>query len=197
MRFSLLALIALTTFAGVACAALVKPSVDWLSVVVSVWSLTLAAQVLRFLLHTDQRRAAAGGWLLFALVYLAIVFGPWTSRRLGPALATSQAIDYAQARWLPEEQRININNTVSDLYLSNIQTGSFPYPLTAPSASNLMRAFNSPGLSPSTGSLFHLTAHWLCAWLAGLLGAAIAAAFYRRRARQAASQPRPAAICNS
>ena len=193
MRFSLLTLIGITTLAALACAALAKPSVDWLSIIVTLSALTWTVQVLRAILLDGAPRAAATGWLLFATTYLALIFGPWTQERVGPALATSQAIQYAQAKW-QSEQRINVN----DVSLSFVQAAAvqpvFPYPLTISVDStisytavrNAFSFWSSSSDSVSKAGLFHLTGHWLCAWLAGWLGALLATTFHRRAAAELA-----------
>ncbi len=184
MRFSLLALIALTTFAGLACAALAQPSTHWLTIVVTLTALMFEWQFVRLLVSDEARRAAAGGWLLFACVYLGLVFGPWTQQRLAPSLLSSQVLRAAERKWFPDtvayqvdlgywpsqavtSRRININVLPTTDYsqaVSFIAAGT--------------------GQSSSQASLFHLTGHWLFAWLAGWLGGWLAAAFQRLAANR-------------
>ena len=55
MKFSLLTLIVITTFAGLACAALAKPSDDWLIAVVTLTAVAFMYQVLRALVLSGAR----------------------------------------------------------------------------------------------------------------------------------------------
>ena len=188
LRFSLLGLIGLTTLAALACAALVQPGVGWTSVVVSLTVLTAAWQLLRLLLQPGQPRAAALGWLVFACGYLAIVLGPWLSTNLGPQLASSKGLNYAQLNWRKEDP-----GDAAAGYLWSIPDGT----------SNTLWVDYGGGLSlfrPQTGniyaadpaaSFFQLSGHWLCAWILGWLGAALAVHFQRhaRGAHSEISQP--------
>lgn len=174
-RISLLGLIGLVTLAGLACAALVQPSAAWLSVVVSLTAAAIVVQTLRALLFGGRRSAAASGWLLFAVAYLAITLGPWLGDHVGPQLLTSRAIEHARAKW-PEQLSaaegltvsggVNINNGVIDGV-------AVDYLLYSPSV-----PFQRPAVN-----YFRHSAHWLFAWLAGWLGAALAAHFHGRSKR--------------
>ncbi|HZN35270.1 MAG TPA: hypothetical protein VFB80_15685 [Pirellulaceae bacterium] len=199
MKFSLLTLLVITAFAGLACAALVKPSVDWLTAVVSLTALAFIYQVLRALVQRGASQAAAAGWLLFASTYLLLVFCPWLGERVGPDLITSRAILAAQQRWLPESNSVELQLAfVPDGGL--VASVGWPLQTTVNVNSNasyaLVRSLlTAPNRLPhalTPAELFCRTAHWLCAWLAGGLGAAVALVCYRRRhgaPRGAASLP--------
>src|SRR5262245_57859282 len=118
LRFSLLGLVALVSFAGLASAALVRPGPQWLSLVVTLTVVMIVAQSLRAVLQDGESRAAAIGWLLFAVAYLALTIGPWLGSVVGPNLLSSQALNYAQVQWrkesVPEASvdsmaRVNLN----------------------------------------------------------------------------------------
>jgi hypothetical protein len=182
MRFSLLALIALTTFAGLACAALAQPSAHWLTIVVTSTALLFSWQVLQLLMADEARRAPAAGWLLFACVYLGLVFGPWTQQRIAPSLLTSQALRAAERKWFPETvaYQIDLSYSPSQLVSGRININTLPTTDYSQLVSYLSAGMPAQFSAPA--SLFHLTGHWLFAWLAGWLGALVAAAFYRRAA---------------
>ena len=181
MRFSLLALIALTTFAGIACAALAQPSAHWLTIVVTLTALIFEWQFVRLLVSDGERRAAAGGWLLFACVYLGLVFGPWTQQRIAPSLLTSQALRAAERKWFPETvaYQIDLSYSPSQLVSGRININTLP---TTDYSQLVSYIAAGPAQFSAPASLFHLTGHWLFAWLAGWLGAFLAAAFRRRAA---------------
>jgi hypothetical protein len=188
LRFSLLGLIGLTTFAGLASAALVQPSIGWASVIVSLTGAMLCWQVLRVILTAGESRAAAIGWLLFAIGYLAIVMGPWLSTYLGPSLLSSRGLVYAQVQWhkLPIDSgnpqaiqlydwngRININsiNGIDIDSTSNtilMDSGWISYPAGSGVAESATAAHH-----------FHLAGHWLFAWVAGWLGGLVAVQLQR------------------
>lgn len=189
LRFSLLGLIGFTTFAGVASAALAQASFFWTSVVVSSTAALLAWQMLRAILCAGEHRAAAVGWLVFAIGYLVLVQSPWLSNHVGPNLLTSRGLVEAQVEWhnLPvnpvEGQptplvnwvgRVNVNGlpqfdtTGSTLW---IDSGWVTYPADSGLVAN--------GVN---GQQFHLAGHWLCAWIAGWVGAVIAVQLQRYQA---------------
>jgi hypothetical protein len=189
LRFSLLGLVAFITFAGLASAALVRPSVEWLSVVVTLTVMLIVLQILRATVGKGERRASATGWLLFALVYLALAIGPWSAETIGPQLLSSQGLAYAQTHWRKESPSVAY---ASD-YVQMVN--QFAYPLTDVSSSFVWTTgvdrsgWGSQQLSNAWWSTsgqpvncFRAAGHWLCAWLAGWLGAAIAVQLQRRRA---------------
>jgi hypothetical protein len=191
LRFSLLSLIGLTTFAALASAALVHPGIGWTSVIVTLVVATFTWQVLRVLLTTGETRAAGVGWLVFAIGYLALVLAPWLSNRVGPRLLSSQALNYAQINWrhedpaggLAEYQRhINLDlfgvpfvdaTSNNSVWLDVSGNGSWMIPTSM--GSSLVAA------NPVAANHFQLSGHWLCAWLAGWLGSLLAVHFQRRR----------------
>jgi hypothetical protein len=181
MRFSLLALIALTTFAGLACAALAQPSLHWLTIVVTLTALMFEWQFVRLLVCNEARRAAAGGWLLFACVYLGLVFGPWTQQRLAPSLLSSQVLRAAERKWFPETvaYQVDLGYWPSQSVSGRININVLP---TTDYSQLVSYIAAGPAPFSSQASLFHLTGHWLFAWLAGWLGGWLAAAFQRRAA---------------
>lgn len=195
LRFSLLGLIALTTFAGLASAALVQPSVGWTSVVVSLTAAKICWQVLRAILTAGESRAAALGWLLFAVGYLAITLGPWLSSHLGPQLLTSRGLIYAQAQWhkvlvgpsdgqaqlwYDVNGRANINGPFFDGTGSTlfVDSGWVSYPAMAGTVDVATIAHH-----------FHLSGHWLFAWIAGWFGGLIAVQFQRYQTTRLAVIP--------
>jgi hypothetical protein len=184
LRFSLLGLIGLTTHAALACAALVQPGVGWTSVIVTLTVLTAAWHVLRLLLAPGQPRAAAVGWLLFAGVYLAIVLGPWTCTNLGPQLVTSKGLNYAQVHWRKEEPAGGLADYQRQINLHLLGVPDVTSnTLWVDSGTVLTSLAASPGgvyVSEPAANFFQLSGHWLCAWMLGWLGAALAAHFHRR-----------------
>jgi hypothetical protein len=179
LRFSLLSLIGLTTLAGLASAALAKPSVEWLSVVVSLTVGAIFVQAFRALLFGGPSRAAAIGWLFFVTAYLALTIGPWLNTHVGPQLVTSQALAYAQAHWRKDSppayvhdvSRLNVNQVWIDL-MSGRRTNTLEY------ANELWTIGGDTFMASSNH--FQLSGHWLCAWLAGWLGAALATHFHAK-----------------
>lgn len=180
LRFSLLGLIGLTTLAGLASAALVQPSVEWTSVVVSLTVAAIVWQVLRAIFSTSQPRAAACGWLLFAIGYLAVALGPWLSGHLAPQLISSKALVYAQVNWRKDNPP-NANQQYQMLLDLNGQI------LTGVSNTLIVQTdgwsgnYNMSTVSdPTAGAnYFHLSGHWLCAWIFGLIGSLIAVQLQR------------------
>ncbi|MCU0877152.1 MAG: hypothetical protein MUF06_05085 [Pirellulaceae bacterium] len=189
-RFSLLGLLGLTTLCGLAAGALVQPSSLWLSLIVSLTALAIIVQTVRVLLETGTARAAAVGWLLFAVSYLAIALGPWLSANLGGQLATSRGIDFAIAR---TEQVVDLDyyrgggyqipqSNVNGVDNPNTTWIDINYQIVSANqlATNVAAV---PGLEHR--QLFTQSAHWLAAWVAGWLGAAIAVQLASRRAKPA------------
>jgi hypothetical protein len=181
-RISLLGLIGLTTLAGLACAALVKPSGEWTSVVVSLTALAIVAQTLRAILYDGERRAAAVGWLLFVSAYLAVALGPWLGTQVGPHLLTSRGIAQARQKWPEALERPAVVTHLWHDENNGVDSGDF-WP----------HGYGPGGVVVTLGSqqpvwtnYFHLSAHWLFAWLAGWLGAIVATHFHYRGASPAA-----------
>ena len=177
LRFSLLGLIGLTTFAGLASAALVQPSVGWTSVVVSLTVAVVVWQVLRAIFSTGEARAAASGWLLFAIGYLAVVLGPWLSSHLGPQLISSKALVYAQANWRKDNPP-NANQQYQMLLDFNGQLISgVSNTIVLNSDAGWGTGYNviAAGADPTaSANYFHLSGYWLCAWIFGLIGSLFA-----------------------
>lgn len=185
LRFSLLSLIGLTTLAGLASAALVQPGVGWTSVIVSMTVALLGWQVLRAMLTTAESRAAATGWLLFAVAYLAVTFAPWLGARIGPQLLSSRGLNYAQANWRQESTSANPAQAQQWLDLNwngrtNVNTSTFllNYDYLAPTSAGMFGPATDPA---ANANHFQLSGHWLCAWVAGWLGSVLAVHFQRRR----------------
>ena len=192
MKFSLLTLIGITSLAGLACAALAKPSGDWLTVVITLTALAFSFQLLRALVLNGGTQAAAIGWLMFAAAYLALVFSPWLGERTGPDLITSRVILAAQQRWLPEARSAGLQLAFSPDGSSLVASTGSPWQtavkVNSDASYSLVYSLLAAGdwgtpaaRPPSPAELFCRTAHWLCAWLAGGLGAAVAAFCYSRR----------------
>jgi hypothetical protein len=145
-------------------------------------------QSLRAVLLQGQSRAAAAGWLLFTVGYLALVLAPWLQTQVGPQLLTTKSLVYAQTNWRKEDpssfttsvQPVSVWSDISgvvdwngvvDGTSSTIVGGSglvvFPYPLQASQPGNV--------------NYFQLSGQWLFAWVAGWLGATIAAHCWRQQ----------------
>jgi hypothetical protein len=183
LRFSLLSLIGLVSWAALASAALVHPGSGWLSVVVTLTAAAIAWQLLRAVLTRGSSRAAAAGWLVFAVGYLAIARGPWLGQTVGPQLISTQALNYAQVNWRKEDphqapaqpqQWIDlssggriIDGTSNTLIFNG---GAWTYSLSTTTPT-----------TPPVVNWFQLSGHWLFTWLAGWLGAAVAVHCERRR----------------
>jgi uncharacterized membrane protein len=199
LRFSLLGLVALVSFAGLASAALVRPGPQWLSLVVTLTVVMIIAQSLRAVLRDGESRAAAVGWLLFAVAYLALAIGPWLGSVVGPNLLSSQALNYAQVQWRKESpsdttidvsmSRVNLNSVYSTVVdgTSNslIWSTSGPNWVTDVDGWVYQRLANFSGANRVPVNAFHLSGQWLTSWLAGWLGSAIAVALWRRRGQVA------------
>ena len=181
LRFSLLGLIGLTTLAGLASAALVQPSVGWTSVVVSLTVAAVIWQVLRVIFSTGQARAAACGWLLFAIGYLAVILGPWLSSHLAPQLISSKALLYAQVNWRKES--LPNSNQQQQSYMDmngQILTGISNTLVLQTDGWSGNYNISTAGADLTAGAnYFHLSGHWLCAWIFGLIGSLIAVQFQR------------------
>ena len=194
-RFSLLQLVGLVSLAGLASAALVHPGPGWLGVVVSLTLLAIVLQLLRAVLFDGEPRAAAIGWLLFAVAYLTITIGPWLGNQVGPSLLSSKTLDYAQAKWKRESsdnysvdywQRINLNQLVAQpIYDGTSSTIVWSTDLNLNGLGYGQPVGSFWQASPVVASpvnCFRTSGHWLFAWVAGWLGAAIAVSLQRRSA---------------
>lgn len=194
LRFSLLQLIGLVSLAGLASAALVHPGPGWLSVVVTLTIVVIAVQTLRAVLLVGEARAAAIGWLLFAVAYLAITVGPWLGEQVGPSLLSSKALAYAQAQWRKDSsdeysveylRRINVNQ----LAAPTIYDGTSGALVWATDIQLTGSGFGQPSwwqvntAAATPVNCFRVSGHWLFAWIAGWLGAAIAVMLQRRSAK--------------
>jgi hypothetical protein len=184
LRFSLLGLIGLTTLAGLASAALVQPSAEWTSVVVSLTVAAVGWQVLRAIFCTGPARAAARGWLVFAVGYLAVALGPWLSSHLAPQLISSKALVYAQMHWRKEslpQQNAPYYNVLTDFNWNGVYDGTSSTIWIDPGWNGRYSAISS-GVDPNApANYFQFTGHWLCAWLFGLVGSVVAAQLHRWR----------------
>jgi hypothetical protein len=181
LRFSLLGLIGLVSLSALACAALVQPGPGWLSVVVTLTAVAVGVQILRAVFAPNAVRAAAVGWLVFVVGYLAVALGPWLGQHVGPQLLSTEGLAYAQVNWRKEDpsapvvqQQLGYNNNVWQTLLDGtsgtiqFNNGPWAIPLVVqPQATSV--------------NCFQLSGHWLCAWLAGWLGAAVATHFQRHR----------------
>jgi len=189
LRFSLLGLIGLTTFAGLASAALVQPGVGWASFIISATGAMLCWQVLRAMLTTGQPRAAAVGWLVFAIGYLALVLGPWLSSHVGPHLLTSRGLVYAQVQW--HKVPLSPNNPQAQQWID--WSGQINNTSYVGSGGTLILDSSWVSYAASTAVVdqavvahhFQLSGHWLFAWIAGWLGALIAVQLQRYQSRRA------------
>jgi hypothetical protein len=175
-----LGLIGLVTLSALACAALVNPGPGWLSVVVSLTAAAVAVQLLRTIFANGQSRAAAVGWLVFAIGYLAITTGPWLGQHVGPQLASTKALVHAQVNWREEDPSAAVAE-YERLYQQQI----WGHVLIGNSRSFIDVNNGVPVVAagmPQAAAVncFQLSGHWLFAWLAGWLGAALAVHFQRR-----------------
>jgi hypothetical protein len=195
LRFSLLGLVGLLSFAALACAALVRPGPQWLSVVVTLTAAMIGYQVLRAVLESGASRAAAIGWLVFALAYLALTLAPWLADQVGPKLLSSRALAYAQTSWRRESTethagdylgRINVNQPFAPTILDGTSnTLVWSLDVNASGSGWGYQPTGNLAYDGSTASVngFRLSGQWLFAWVAGWLGSAIAVALERRAAR--------------
>lgn len=196
LRFSLLGLVGLLSFAALACAALVRPGPQWLGVVVTLTVLMVGFQFIRAVLAMGESRAAAVGWLLFATTYLALTLAPWLGDNVGPNLLSSKAIAHAQATWRKDTmenypvdygRRININQLFGPNVVdgtSNTLVWTTDIDLNGWSYRPVAQGWWGDQVAPV--NCFRASGQWLFAWLAGWLGAAIAASFYGRATRRRA-----------
>jgi hypothetical protein len=188
VRFSILGLIGLVTFAAVACQTLMHPGSWWASILITATLAAIGIQSLRVLLLAGQRRASSLGWLLFAVAYLAVTTGPWLADTFGRQMITTHGLAYAQNRWPNNNVQVQggawfnvngralqfIDSTSSTIWIDN----GLGY-------SGFVPAGNAAAIYPSQGALIHpfqVAGHWLFAWIAGAIGAAIGGHFYRRSA---------------
>lgn len=195
LRFSLLQLVGLVSLAGLASAALVHPGPGWLSVVVTLTVAVIAVHTLRAVLLAGKARAAAIGWLLFAVAYLALAVGPWLGEQVGPSLLSSKGLAYAQAQWRKES-----TDAYSEEYLRRLSLDLTGVPTIYDGTSNTLVwatgvdvngwGYGQPSwwqvnsASASPVNCFRVSGHWLFAWVAGWLGAAIAVMLQRRSVRR-------------
>lgn len=187
LRFSLLGLLGLVTLASLGCAALVQPGPRWLCVLVTLTASAVVWQTLRVVVQQGQAQAAATGWLLFAIGYLALVLAPWLQVHVGPQLLSTRSLAYAQVRWRKEDpasfvttlQPVSVWSDISgtvdwngivDGTSSTILSGGgfapFPFPVQV--------------TQPGNVNYFQLSGQWLFAWIAGWIGATIAVQCQRR-----------------
>lgn len=183
LRFSLLGLIGLVSLSALACAALVQPGPGWVSVVVTLTAVAVGVQILRAIFAARATQAAAVGWLVFVVGYLAVALGPWLGQHVGPQLISTKGLFYAQVNWRKEDPAAQLVQP-QPRYDNAWQT------LLDGTSSTIQ--FNSPWglplvLQPQVSSVncFQLSGHWLFAWLAGWLGATVATHFQRRKDRPA------------
>jgi hypothetical protein len=179
LRFSLLGLIGLVTLSALGCAALVTPGPGWLSVVVSLTVAAIAVQLLRAIIGAGQVRAGAVGWLVLAVGYLAIAVGPWFAQHVGPQLASSKALHYAQVNWRKEDPAAAMNQ-----YLQLMNQQLWGRIISGSSWSYI--DFNNgiasvPVAHVTSVNCFQLSGHWLFAWLAGWFGSLLATHFHRQK----------------
>jgi hypothetical protein len=184
LRFSLLGLVGLVSFAALACAALVEPGDGWLSVVVTIVVFLGIGHALRAVLHGGESRAASVGWLVFVVGYLALALGPWIGEHIGPGLLSSKGLTHAQVRWRKEDP----NNPSALNQVINLNTGDIDLSyMTSINSWVYLQGVPASGMAVPGPNHFRLSGHWLFAWLAGWLGAALAVRFHRRRAAAAES----------
>jgi len=175
LRFSLQGLLWLVSLAALACAALVHPGPGWLSVCVSLLVVAVIVQTLRAVLTADHRRAEAVGWLLLVVAYLALTLGPGLRDSVGPQLASSKALAQAQARWRKEDLTATIDLSQADFSYSFVDVAGT---VSMNNAGGPYTVLVNTGQTPV--NCFLLAGHWLLAWIAGWLGAALAGHFYRQ-----------------
>ncbi len=186
LRFSLLGLLGLVTLASLGCAALVQPGPRWLSVLVTLTVAAIIWQSLRVVLLAGPSRAAATGWLLFAIGYLALVLAPWLQSHVGQQLLSTRSLAYAQVNWRKEDpasfvttvQPVSVWSDSGTIDWNGIVDGTssiavggsgfafVPYPLQVTQPGNI--------------NYFQLSGQWLFAWIAGWMGATIAVQCQRR-----------------
>src|SRR5262245_1356990 len=98
-QFSVAALLALVTFVAVACAALVKPSPLWASLLLTASVSTVVVTGLSAWFRRGRRKGFSAGFASVGAAYLVLVFGPGFSATIGPRLLTTHALTHAERRW--------------------------------------------------------------------------------------------------
>jgi hypothetical protein len=182
LRFSLLGLLGLTSFAAFACAALARPDAGWLSVIVSATALVAVLQLLRAILLSGESRAAAAGWLLFACAYVALFAGPWLNANLAPHLLTSKGLALAQAKMRSVQPQSHMQ-LVNGGYVDPGYSAWFdPNAINSPITMVPFPGYPTSATDALSATMFLLTGHWLLVLVTGWIGAAVAAHFHRRMA---------------
>jgi len=88
-QFSIAGLLGVVTFVAVACAALVKPSEWWASILVTTTVVAIVAAGLSAWFHRGPRRNFAASFTVVGAAYLWLVFGHAFSATMGARLLTT------------------------------------------------------------------------------------------------------------
>ncbi|MBI1903146.1 MAG: hypothetical protein HYS13_18755 [Planctomycetia bacterium] len=133
LRFSLLGLFALVTFAALAWGALVGSAKDpataaapwwWASGVATGTVLLWMVCLFGALFGAGRRRAACGGALLAGAIYWLIVFSPFFRDGVGSKLITSRLIRLVEMKTLVEGNPTTPNNPVVTSFIPTPMTDS-------------------------------------------------------------------------
>lgn len=149
MTFSLRAVFVAVSFCGFGCFALANASVWWLSVIVTLGILGLGACLVESLASAGQKRAVMIGCLATAVTYLTLVFCPWPAMNVRPYLLTTQLANFVA----PERRDAAL------VYIRHNASGS-----------DVTETRAGEPFFYTEISMFEATAHWLCAFIAAVIG---------------------------
>jgi hypothetical protein len=201
LKFSLKDLLLLTAVISVACAALANAGIWWHSIVVSLTLAGWTGLTIWGVMNLGSRRAFTIGWLLMAIGYLGLVFGPWTGSQLGPNLITTRGLTQLELTTRGNNPSPLVLQSYSpqvdfsgDLSLLISGTTLYPGGYSPPNA----RIWNSTGSVAGNGlytiydhnagttiSTFQSTGHWLLASIFGFGGGHLAAFLFASRRKVA------------
>jgi hypothetical protein len=198
-RFSLRQLLIVVALASVATAALAQPGYWWHATIATAVVAAAIGMLIAALVCDGVRRAFAIGWLVMAVGYLAVVFGPWTSTQLAPQLLTTKAISRLEAKWLGDQPSPAVfGQAVYDYdgdgsvdlwvpasgYVATQPSGGSGRALWSYSGSQfLYQPAAPPGnwLVTANYTVFQGTAHWLLSAALGYCGGVFGGVLSRRR----------------
>jgi hypothetical protein len=187
LKFSLRDLLILIAVISVACAALANAGIWWHSIVVTATLTGMTVLLIGGTLHAGPSRAFACGWLLFALGYLTMVFGPWFGNHLGSSLITTRGLAQIELHALgnnPSPPVLDFNGgTIVDYDSDNsvdlgfVDAGTYSNTIWA--SARTSNVFSRSWVTAYT--TFQSTGHWLLASAFGFCGAHLAKLLYLRR----------------
>jgi hypothetical protein len=179
-------------FLAIAALALIYANDWWLSGIMTASILCWLSGLLAAIYSRPEQRPVRVGALVFSLLYVALALGPWFRGQVGPWLVTSQALTHVETKWLgrqppqPVQQQIVTSYPVlMDSGFAAINTGYVTSGSTA-----VWTVAQPPSAPPA--SRFVDTGHWLCGWLAAVIGGIAAGWIARRRPSQPKEPAEPA-----